>query len=63
MTRANANLRLPRLSTYPESTRRRALIVIEECKGNLTIASQRLGVSIPTLSRWRSARIAKEPLR
>jgi transposase-like protein len=35
--------------------RLRALKVIAECGGSLTLASMRLGVSIPTLSRWRSA--------
>ncbi len=40
--------------------RQRALKVIAECGGSLTLASMRLGVSIPTLSRWRSASRAGE---
>lgn len=38
----------------------RALKVIEDCGGSLTIAAERLGVSIATLSRWRAS--ARKPL-
>jgi transposase-like protein len=34
---------------------RRALKVIVDCRGNLTLAAERLGISVATLSKWRSA--------
>ncbi len=45
---------------FSADKRTRALKVIDECGGSLTLASMRLGVSIPTLSRWRSASRAGE---
>ena len=41
-------------NSYSDLTKQHALAVIGNCGGSLTIASQRLGISIPTLSRWRS---------
>jgi transposase-like protein len=37
---------------YSQGERTRAVKVVAECDGNLTKAARRLGISIPTLSRW-----------
>jgi transposase-like protein len=39
---------------YSPTRRLRALKVIEQCGNSLTLASHRLGISIPTLSKWRT---------
>jgi hypothetical protein len=41
-----------------ERVRVRALKVIADCGGSLTIASERLGISIPTLSRWGASELS-----
>ena len=38
---------------FSDQQRIHALKIVAQCDGNLTIAAQRLGISIPTLSRWR----------
>jgi len=40
---------------FNEEDRNHALTVIRACGGSLTKASERLGISIPTLSRWNRA--------
>ena len=45
---------------YSDSKKARALTVIAMCEGNLTTASERMGISIPTLSRWWNANAKKE---
>jgi transposase-like protein len=37
--------------------RRRALVVVGECGGNLTKAAARLGLGVPLLSKWRAEAI------
>ena len=44
---------ISKVARFSEADRARALQVVQQCGGNLTIASRRLGISIPTLSRWR----------
>ena len=42
---------------YSQDEKNRALRIIVECDGNLSNAAHRLGISVPTLSRWyRAAR-------
>jgi transposase-like protein len=55
MALSSGSRRGPTKNTFAEEKRQRALEVIVECGGNLTLASCRLGISIPTLSRWRRA--------
>jgi len=43
------------IAKYSVAQRERALQVIDECQGELTAASKRLGISIATLCRWRKA--------
>ena len=52
---AEKTLHAPSKEEVAAAKRQRALKVIIDCRGNLTIASQRLGISIATLSKWRSA--------
>jgi hypothetical protein len=44
---------------YSDSKKARALTVIAMCEGNLTTASERMGIGIPTLSRWWNANAKK----
>ena len=52
---AAENLHLPTKQELAAAKQRRALKVIVNCRGNLTMASERLGISVATLSKWRSA--------